>query len=236
MGIVALNTLNGDLEKQMTKLAAKLPVKDWVEAPEQNGFGLLGLAVVVGEAGDLANYATVSRLWRRLGCAPWQYGEKTLMGSTWKRGLEGHLPSAEWSKFGYSPRRRSISYLIGEGLVKQNVIKGAGERASETDVVVAGEPIRETDASTAGPYRLKYDVVKAHVMRTRKDWTTCGKCDGSGKLPKKKCDVCKGTGELRKRCHLHAMLLATKELLKNLWIEWNGRPPHPDILPMRKSA
>jgi len=103
------------LEKEMVKLAKTLPIAAWVNTPELRGFGILSLAIIVGEAGDLANYPHHMHLWKRLGCAPF----KGKMPSTWKRTKNG-LTAEEWTVLGYSPRRRSISFLVGENIVKQN--------------------------------------------------------------------------------------------------------------------
>jgi hypothetical protein len=184
------------IEKNTVKLAKQLPVAEWAQEVEQRGFGLQSLAVVVGECGDLSNYAGPAKVWKRMGCAPFESRGKTFMGATWRAGKQGSLSAEEWSQFGYSPRRRSIAFVIGENLIKQN---------------------------QEGPYRKRYDTVKADVLANRPDWTTCGACKGSGKSKSGKaaCGNCKGTGSVALRCHRHAMLLATKLLLKNLWIEWN---------------
>lgn len=173
VGIKAFEASMASLEKDMEEMAGKLPVAEWVNHIDQRGFGMLLLAVVVGEAGDLFNYANPAKLWRRFGCAPWECDGKTLMGASWRSGKYGKLPQDEWTKFGYSPRRRSIAYLIGDCIVKLN---------------------RE------GPYRKRYDEVKAAIKKLHKDYP-----DG--------------------RCHRHGMLLATKLLLKNLWLEWHDHPP-----------
>jgi len=185
VGINSFDALKGDLEKEMVRLAKQLPVARWVGQPEQRGFGLLFLAVVVGETGDLSNYPNPAKVWRRLGCAPWTCGGKTLMGATWRGGKEGKLPAAEWESFGYSPRRRSIAYLIGEGAVKQNFVSGEG--ADDT----------EPPPASPGPYRARYDAAKVLAKAKHPDWSDL-------------------------RCHRHGMLLATKLLLKNLWVEWTG--------------
>ncbi len=184
----AIEGFNGNktaLEKEMTRQAKQLPVAAWVERPEQRGFGILFLAIVIGETGDLCNYANPAKVWRRLGCAPHTFDGKTLMGATWKSGRQGKLPAAEWESFGYSPRRRSIAFLIGEGIVKQNFLRNG-----------AGEQVVETEADCVGPYRLRYDEAKALCHERHPDYSDL-------------------------RCHRHAMLLATKRLLLNLWIEWN---------------
>ena len=158
----------------------------------------MSLAIVAAEAGDLCNYANPGKLWKRLGCAPFtdeRITGKTLMGSTWKSKREGSLDADQWQEFGYSPRRRSISYLFGENIIKNN---------------------------QDGPYRKRYDEAKAKAVEDHPDWIKCSKCEGTGKNKKRtNCSNCKGTGIVMMRCHLHGMLLATKLLLKHLWVEWN---------------
>lgn len=197
----ALNAMRVPIEKQMETLAKMLSVAEWVQAPEQKGFGMPSLAVVVGEAGDLANYPNPGKLWARFGCHPYEKDGENHMGATWKSRARKpgvvKLSSEDWEAFGYSPRRRSIAYLIGENLIKQN-----------------GD----------GPYRRRYDVKKAEAAEKHPDWIRCKKCEGGGRNGKGKCSNCKGTGEVWKHCHLHGMLLAAKLLLRELWAEWNGRP------------
>jgi len=217
------------LEKRMEKLAAKLPVAAWVAAPEQRGFGIKSLAILVGECGDLAGYANPGKLWRRMGCAPFESQGVMRMGSRWKSAKPG-LSSEEWESFGYSPRRRSVAYVFGENLVKLNFVGGVpvnvtaadlatddlsseavgtGDRSDETesriasearfttDCTCAGESGRETDTPIAGPYRARYDTVKAAKLALASDdWP-------------------------KLRCHRHAMLLAVKLLMRELWKTWN---------------
>lgn len=227
-----------DVTKSMEDLAQQLPVADWVRQPEQKGFKWLFLAIVIGETGDLANYANPAKVWRRMGCAPFTFDGKTQMGATWKSGKYGKLTSEAWSEFGYSPRRRSIAYQIGANFMMQNFTKngkGNGDRIVVTEAASAnpsragdhtlatestgagsnggkgpGDNISATDAQVAGPYRRRYDQAKAIMHAHHPDYPP-------------------------QRCHLHGMLLATKLLLKNLWIEWNkGRAGDP--LPVTESV
>lgn len=171
LGIDAFNDMKARLEKSMETFAAALPVASWVKAKEQRGFGFPMLGVVIGETGDLRNYPNPAKVWRRLGCAPWSFNGKTLMGSSWKMKCHPSLPAAEWEAFGYSPRRRSIAFNVGDPLIKLN----------------------------KGPYRKRYEETKALLKQQHPDYSDM-------------------------RCHKHGMLLATKLLLKNLWIEWNNHP------------
>lgn len=192
-GVRALEVAQANIEKkEMLPLAKKLPLADWIKQDEQAGVSLLYLAVIVGETDDFREYANPGKLWRRLGCAPWTYNGKTLMGSTWKSGLEGKLPASEWEAFGYSPRRRSISFLIGQNLKMQN----------------------------HGVYRARYDTKKEDYARKHPDKVRCV-CAGSGKKPNgKSCPECLGKGRRMMRADRHGMLLATKLFLKNAWKEW----------------
>lgn len=171
VGIDAFNSMKAALEKGMEKLAGQLPVAAWVERPEQRGFGLLFLAIVIGETGDLAGYANPGKVWRRMGCAPWTFDGETHMGATWRAGKEGKLPASEWEAFGYSPRRRSIAFLIGEGIVKQNFVRGSG----------TGEAPGETEVPTAGTYRARYDQAKARAHEVHGDWSDL-RCHRHGML------------------------------------------------------
>ena len=196
IAIAGFQEMKLSLENEMVAIAKTLPVAPWVEAPEQRGFGLLFLGIVIGETGDLAGYANPAKVWRRLGCAPWTFDGQTLMGATWRGGKHGKLPSSEWESFGYSPRRRSIAFLIGEGIVKQNSFASEVEPEEEEEESSETEkrykPVRD-----AGPYRQRYDEAKVTFAAKHPDYKPL-------------------------RCHRHAMLLGTKLLLKNLWIQWTG--------------
>ncbi len=98
-------------EKAMVQLAKHLSVWSWVEGI--NGFGALGLAQIVAEAGDLFSYSNPGKLWKRMGLAP--YDGKA--ASQWRK--QGGLKKEEWESLGYSPVRRSIMYSIGDSLLKK---------------------------------------------------------------------------------------------------------------------
>lgn len=91
-------------EKQMTKAAKALPVHEWVKAAP--GFGEMGLASIVGEAGDLRNYKTVSRLWKRMGLA-------VING-----GRQRRVTGPDALLHGYSPSRRSVVWQYGDSMLK----------------------------------------------------------------------------------------------------------------------
>ncbi len=193
-GIDAFDTMVNGLEKSMTTLVKQLPVYAWACLPEQRGFGELSLAIIVGEAGDLSNYANPGKLWKRMGCAPFEKNGKMQMPSTWKKS-KPTLSAEEWTELGYCPHRRSDLWNIEEALIKLN---------------------------QTGPYRTRYLQAKATLEAKHPEYGECRKCNGTGATAKGgKCANCKGTGRVSMRYHNHGHLLCGKLLLKNLWIAWN---------------
>lgn len=176
------NFMISTIEKQMIELVEQLPVYHWTIRSEQRGFGLKSLAVIVGESGDISNYPNPAKLWRRFGCAPFNHNGKNQMGSTWRSGQNGKLPAEIWEEFGYSPRRRSIAFVVGECLIRKNFYDGERDRP--------------------GPYVTRYNEAKQIYLSKHPDST-------------------------KMHAHKHGMLLATKLLLKNLWIEWHEQCESP---------
>ena len=129
------------IEKKQLQLAKLLPAVAWVNHPDQRGFGLSLLAQIVGECGDLNNYANPGKLWRRMGCAPYESRKHNRMPSTW-RSAKPSLSADEWEDCGYCPRRRALAFLVGECMVKLN----------------------------QGPYRARYDQAKANAVAKHPEW------------------------------------------------------------------
>lgn len=109
----AWDALRENTEKEMRKIAKTLPAYGWVASVR--GFGDLGFAIIIGETGDLANYATKERVWKRLGLAVIE-GQK-----------QGRRSNAEEAaKHGYSPKRRAEVWTIVDSLFRA-VWRGAKE-------------------------------------------------------------------------------------------------------------
>jgi len=114
MTLVAIKPLE-DVEhkckKRVAKLAAQLPV--WKSFGESiRGFGANSLGVIIGEAGDLSNYANPCKLWKRMGLG--------LVDGIRQGGLPKNASKEEWIKHGYNPCRRSRMWNIGDALIKGN--------------------------------------------------------------------------------------------------------------------
>lgn len=96
------DAMRSSIEKQLRTLARKLPVWPWAEA--LNGFGELGLATVVGEAGDLSNYANPAKVWKRFGLHV----------------SDGKAARNTTGEVGHSAARRSASWVIADSLLRQD--------------------------------------------------------------------------------------------------------------------
>ena len=91
------------IEARMRTLAKTLPVWPW--ADNVRGLGELGVAIIIGEAGDPANYPRIECLWKRLGLAVID-GERQQR----KRGAEAA------AAHGFNPSRRAEIWTIGDSL------------------------------------------------------------------------------------------------------------------------
>lgn len=111
------NSIEDDRTKAMEKLAETLPV--WNAFGKGiRGFGVRSLAVIVGEAGDLSNYANKGKLWKRMGLAVMGPGDG--LNDVRQGGLKkGKARSEDWIAHGYNPTRRARMYVIGDSLLKQ---------------------------------------------------------------------------------------------------------------------
>lgn len=119
--------LEEEAAERMEALAETLPVwGSWAYGIK--GLGARALAVIIGEAGNLDGYDDRSQLWKRLGLA--------LVDGRRQGGLAKNAKAETWVEHGYSKRRRSVMWVIGDVLVKQS----------------------------KGPYRAVYDARKAYEL------------------------------------------------------------------------
>lgn len=102
--------IEASTSKMMGKLAKSLPVWESFAEPI-NGFGAVGLAIIVAEAGDLSNYPKKGHLWKRLGLA--------VIDGIAQGKLGKGASAAEWIEHGYNPERRSRIFTIGDSLIKK---------------------------------------------------------------------------------------------------------------------
>ena len=99
-----IETRREQIEKSLADSARELPIWPWVE--QAHGFGALTLASIVGEAGDIGSYKSVSALWKRMGLAVVNGGRQRKVAD-----------AAGALEHGYSPPRRAVAYLLGQWLI-----------------------------------------------------------------------------------------------------------------------
>lgn len=94
-------------DKAIEKLAKQLPVWAWVA--DVRGCGASMLGQIIGETGDLSNYSNPAKVWKRMGLAVMPDGQR-------QRRVTGEEAIAH----GYDAERRSLMYVLGDCLIKQN--------------------------------------------------------------------------------------------------------------------
>ncbi len=95
-------------EKEMVNEVTRLPVFEWFQSIP--GIAELATATIIGEAGNLHNYATVSKLWKRMGLA-------VINGERQGSNVKGNKEKA--IAHGYNRQRRSAMYVIGDSVMKK---------------------------------------------------------------------------------------------------------------------
>jgi hypothetical protein len=145
--------LREDAELQMEKLARDLPVAAWIQSVR--GAGLLGLATIIAEAGDLGNYSGPAKLWKRLGFAPYD----GYAGSTWKRATwrPRALTADEWIENPFSGERYALMHQIAVWLINAQWIAAGKTGTGE------GQP--------NGPYGELYARRRAHTVLVHPEWS-----------------------------------------------------------------
>ena len=187
----------GKIEKQLEQFAEDLPAYASFWKP-QRGLSGLGLALIAGEAGDLAGYSTHSKLWRRFGLHVDGGGR-----AYWKR--RPGLSAEDWETAGYCPRRRSIIFQLTDSLLKAQIRKDE----NDPDKRVA-----------LGEYGALYLREKARQQEKAKaeGLTVCP----AAKIPAKAASKYRSEGHI----HNRAARYVGKKLLRDLWKVWRREAIH----------
>ena len=98
------------IEASMITKVKTLNICDWWI--DMKGRSYLGLAIIIGEAGDLSNYANPAKIWKRFGLA--------VIDGVRQGGLPKGTAAEIWIEHGYNKKRRSSLWTIGDSLMKTN--------------------------------------------------------------------------------------------------------------------
>lgn len=189
------------LERELELLVLDLPVVEWLT--KINGVGVGSLAAIIGQTGNLWNYPTVRKLWKRLGLGVGDDGRR-------QRNVPG---SSETERLlnGYNGERRSVVWNVGT-----SIMFAQSARVDKT----TGEIKRE-----AGPWRKIYDDRRAYeeAKNDKGDYAAFAemllKTSGVGKTTESY--KAYSQGRLPK-AHLknRAQRFMEKQFIKQLWLEW----------------
>lgn len=94
------------IERHLVKLAKQLPIASWVDSV--SGLGHSSISHIIGEAGDLSKYPTVSGVWKRLGLA-------VIDGERQRKCTDPVKALAH----GYSPERRAVVWVMADALSRR---------------------------------------------------------------------------------------------------------------------
>lgn len=154
-------------EKTLKFLAKQLPVYEWTSGVR--GFGELGLAAVVGEAGDLSKYRTVSGVWKRCGLAVID-GER-------QRRKSGDAALAH----AYSPSRRAVLWTLADSMLKA---QGKDENAGPYRLLYEAEKAKaQADENVATDGHAHSRAMRHMFKRFLLDLTVAWRSIDRGRWP-----------------------------------------------------
>lgn len=185
------------VERTLKKMVKPLPIYPW--AKEVYGFGELSLAALIGEAmsdtaDDIGAYRTVSGLWKRFGLA-------VIAGERQRKCADADKALVH----AYSPRRRSVMWNVGNGLIG---CMGLGPRP------FVGEEIAGRDDWS--PYqKLFVERLRVEAERSPDDAREPAKDAKTGLLRE----------SFSKAAAARAKRYVEKRFLCDLWVAWRAVSP-----------
>lgn len=183
-------------EKAIATLVETLPVWHSFGAAVK-GLSSTGLGHIIGMAGNLGDYATKSKLYKRLGLA-------VIDGM--RQGSPGPNPSSDdWIRHGYNRRRRSEMFVIGDKIIYQQVRKDGTDCPhvlGRYDVAATDETLRCSTGRYGDTYLRRKQLELGRVATAK-----------STGLPNK------GHADFRARRYME------KLLVKDLWLNWRQVMP-----------
>lgn len=195
LGIAPYRNHRTRIEEEMTAMAAGLPAAAFVD--QTPGLSTKGLAIIVGEAGDLSSeryehagrmcgYDAVDPLWKRLGLAPYN----GFAASSWRvpsRHTGAALTADEWTGLGYKPTRRAeIFAFLEDNFLNAQIVSKAK----------SGTPY----GAPKTRYGAVYVARRERTGETHPDWSPA-------------------------HAKQDATRVMAKHVIRDLWRAWNSLPP-----------
>jgi len=172
----------------------QFPIAEQIE--RVRGLGLLSVGRVLGESGNLDNYETISKVYKYMGVAVDDKGRA--------QGYRGRDKTTEEHIIAkYPPKRRSILYVCGDSLLKNNKgrykkLEAYRKELEHKKATEAGKVVYSAAASTRAFYEERGLKVAKRVAKGEKGMS-CG------------------------HIALRASRVVQKRLLEDLWELWTGK-------------
>ena len=189
----SLETLERQLNRELTRLVKKHPMASWVDQTE--GLGYLGFGLIIGVTGSLSNFSSPSKVWKYMGM------HVTEKGTAPKRekGVGFFRTDGDKKGTAYSPLGRTVCFNIGKAIVRLN----RGEYREAYDTKYQKYISRERVGESGCPF-LNSPVHK----------------DRNGKVLA--CVKQSADGESSAHIDNAARRFAVKLMLKHMWQEWRS--------------
>ena len=149
----AFDAMRQSVESEMRRNVRTLPIWQW--AKEVRGLGELGVAIVIGEAGNLSLYPKKGHLWKRLGLA-------VIDGERQQRKSGKEAAAAH----GYSPQRRSEMWVLADSMLRAQLRKQ--DEAQSTSLGLYGDLYLRRRATTE--QREGWTKAHSHADAKRYMW------------------------------------------------------------------
>lgn len=207
------DSFRADSEKAMCELVVHLPVYEFAKTVK--GFGDLGLAVIIAEAGNnlvrnATGFPTVAKLWKRLGLA-------VIGGERQQRKTDKELALLH----GYSPKRRAQSWVFAESMMRHQLTsEGAAYRQDIAAHPKAMEYVKERAIVLA-----KLEVEELRELGAQFDIVSIARPSGPyGAIYAKRRQATADRGWSPAHQNADAKRVMFKALVRDLWRVWNGLP------------
>ena len=149
----AFDAMRQSVESEMRRNVRTLPIWQW--AKDVRGLGELGVAIVIGEAGNLSLYPKKGHLWKRLGLA-------VIDGERQQRKSGKEAAAAH----GYSPQRRSEMWVLADSMLRAQLRKQ--DEAQSTSLGLYGDLYLRRRATTE--QREGWTKAHSHADAKRYMW------------------------------------------------------------------
>lgn len=197
-------------EGRMRELAKMLPVYEFAESVA--GFGDLALGVIIAESGNLNDYSSVAKLWKRLGLA-------VISGERQQKKTDKDLAL----QHGYNPKRRAEVWAFCSDSMFRHQWAGADSTGRKALLAIP-KAVKYCENNNIDISKLKGDDLK--VVADKFEVEIQGRAAGPyGEVYAKRRAATADRGWTPAHSHADGRRIMTKAIIRDLWRVWRGMPP-----------